>query len=843
LDGKGSAGVNRVRVGEFELVPSERSLISGGQPLELGARAFDLLLVLVENAGRLVSKTALIERVWPRVIVDENNLPAQIASLRRVLGAGAIRTVPGFGYRLELPVAAVAVPDAPEASAARSEPQRVAPRRNWPSPLTALVGREQELQELETALTRSRLVTVVGISGVGKTRLAQEILIREAKRSDGAVAWAALGGVQDARHVPSTIALSIGVSLGEGVDDFVTLARALEHLPLLLILDCVEHLSDLIATQLPALLSQTHAVRALLTSQVPLGVSGEVVYRLGVLPVPERNAPFEEAARCAAVEMFAQRAAAVDRRFELTHSNAALVTEVCRRLDGIPLALELAAARIPALGLAALLEHLDDRFRLLKVASLAEPRHGALQAAFDWSYGLLSAREQRALRSLSAFADTFSLGAAARCAADAGTDDAEAIDVIGCLVDRSLVSVVAVDPPRYALLETVRHFSREKLRALGELNAAQDRMAASVLEVLDRGYQEYWSLDETLWLYRYAPELENLRVALDWALSHDAILAISLFGSAWPLWAEADLGAEGRMRYEQLLASLSDAVPRKRVARFWEALAVCDSTRQCDRARYAAELAARMHGESGDARAQYYALMLLALNWRTDSEVARDSCSAARRLEESSWPARLLAHGALAEGALLTGAGRYPEARAAYERATRIALATSERQALAATVGVVELDIACGRTDAALQLARPLASSLRHIGRRDTQFELLVLAFGALLIDGELEEARGCGAELHDLARRFDMGKLYLALDAMAFLACQEGRFADAVRIATCAEEARAAHGQVRRQPAEEHMRSAVKTILDQRLGSQWESSASAERLDELSACSLALGI
>ena len=835
--------MNRIRVGEFELVPSERSLLSGGKPLELGARAFDLLLVLVENAGRLVSKTALIERVWPRVIVDENNLPAQIASLRRVLGAGAIRTVPGFGYRLELPVTAVTMSDAPQVSAARSDPPPGVPRRHWPSPLAALVGREQELHELDTALTRSRLVTLVGIAGVGKTRLAQEILIREIDRSDGAVAWTALGDVQDAQHVPSTIALSIGVSLAEGVDGFVALARALEHLPLLLILDCVEHLSDLIAGQLPVLLSQTHAVRALLTSQVPLGVTGEVVYRLGVLPVPEQNAPCEEAARCAAVALFAQRAAAVDRRFELTRSNAALVTEVCRRLDGIPLALELAAARIPALGLTALLEHLDDRFRLLKLASLAEPRHGALQAAFDWSYGLLNAREQRALRCLSAFAGSFSLGAAARCAADAGTDEAEAIDVIGCLVDRSLVSVVAVDPPRYALLETVRHFSREKLQALGELDAAQGRMAASVLGVLDRGYREYWSLDESLWLYRYGPELENLRAALDWALARDPILSISLFGFAWPLWVEADLCAEGRLRYEQVLAALSDAVPRERVARFWEAIAVCDSTRQCDRARYAAELAARLHAESGDARARYYALMLLALNWRTDSDVARESCAAARRLEESTWPARLLAHGALTEGALLTGAGQYAQARAAYERATRIALATSERQALAATVGIVELDIACGRTDAALQLARPLASSLRHIGRRDTQFELLALAFAALLIDGELQEARGRGAELYDLARRFDTGKLYLALDAMAFLACREDRFADAVRIAACAEEARATHGQVRRRPAEEHMRGAVRSILDQRLGSQWECGASAEPLDELSACSLALGI
>lgn len=248
-----------------------------------------------------------------------------------------------------------------------------------------------------------------------------------------------------------------------------------------------------------------------------------------------------------------------------------------------------------------------------------------------------------------------------------------------------------------------------------------------------------------------------------------------------------------------------------------------------------------MHAASGDVRARYHALMLLALNWRTDSAVACESFARARRMEDATWPARLLAHGAMAEGALLTGGGRYAEARIAYERAVRIALTTGERQALAATVGLVELDIASGCTDEALRLARPLALSLRHVGRRETLFEVLVLSFSALLIMGELEEARAVGTELGELARKSEMAKLYLTLDAMALLACREGRFADAARIACCAEEAGAAHGQVRRRPTEERMRSAVRALLDEHLGPPWESTASAQPLDELSACSLAL--
>jgi hypothetical protein len=235
--------------------------------------------------------------------------------------------------------------------------------------------------------------------------------------------------------------------------------------------------------------------------------------------------------------------------------------------------------------------------------------------------------------------------------------------------------------------------------------------------------------------------------------------------------------------------------------------------------------------------------MLLALNWRTDSSVARESFGSARRLEDPTWPARLLAHGAIAEGALLTGAERYSEARVAYERAVRVALTTGERQALAATVGIVELDIACGRTGEALQLARPLVASLRHVGRRETLFEVLVLTFSAELIGGELEEAQAHGEELYALARRSEMAKLYLALDAMAFLACQKGRLTNAARIAACAEEASAVHGQIRRRPAEERMRRYVRVVLDQGLGPEWESSAGAEPIDELSACSLALNI
>src|SRR6185437_5771568 len=190
-----------------------------------------------------------------------------------------------------------------------------------------------------------------------------------------------------------------------------------------------------------------------------------------------------------------------------TAQNTPLVAEICRRLDGIPLALELAAARVPALGVATLLERLDDRFRLLRLSGRSiDPRHGALHAALDWSYELLTRSEQQVLNRLGTFAGSFSLKAAAACVADPSIHSSEAIDLIGRLVDRSLVTALAVEPPRYILLESAREYALAKLAASGELEAARERMAATMLEVLDLAYQEYWSLDEAIWFHRYGPE-------------------------------------------------------------------------------------------------------------------------------------------------------------------------------------------------------------------------------------------------------------------------------------------------------------------------------------------------
>ena len=290
---------------------------------------------------------------------------------------------------------------------------------------------------------------------------------------------------------------------------------------------------------------------------------------------------------------------------------------------------------------------------------------------------------------------------------------------------------------------------------------------------------------------------------------------------------------------------LSDGLPRARVARFWEAIATFESTRQCDRARYAAELAARMHGDTGDLPARYYALMLLASNWGIDNEAARVAFDTARSLEDPAWPARLLGCGALTEGALLLTRGEFAAARAAYQRALRASLTVSERQALAATAEIVELDVACGDPAAALQLARPLVVRLRHSSRSGVRFGLLVAALQALLQTGELQEARAIGLEILELGTRLEPARLYTVLDAMAQLACAEKRYAGAARIAACADAAYALHGQGERRLTEARLRAQVDACLERELGPAWRETAvdRSAPLDERGACALALGL
>jgi predicted ATPase len=747
---------------------------------------------------------------------------------------------------LELQVTVVDDEGAPPPTrASASEGARLAtPRRSVPSKLTPIVGRQADLETVRRLLVAEPLVTLVGAPGIGKTRLAQEVLAIESAESSKAVAWVPLQPIADVRHVPAAIAVALGLSLPGENEGFDSLARALQGYEVLLALDGAEHLSAL-PNALSTLLYYAPELRLLVTSQTPLGIDGERVHRLAMLSVPRADAPLDAIREHAAVQLFCDRVTAGDNSFRLCSSNEVQVAEICRRLDGNPLALELAAARAPALGVSTLLERIDGRFRLLKRQGIADdPRHSTLHAALDWSFNLLSEAEKHVFTTLSVFPGSFSLDVAARCVADDSTDVADGIDLIARLVDRSLLTSLASEPPRYSLLETARQYALAKLTESQEIARARQRLAAAMLIHMDAAYTDYWSMDEAIWLARYEPDLANVRAAIDWASEHDAAIGVALYGSVWPLFVETDLETEGRTRFDQIVGLLSDQLPNTRVARFWEAVASYESGFHFDRARYAAELAAKFHSRAGNARALYYAQMLLALNSQGDPHAAQHAYDTAAALEDPAWPVRLLALGAKTEGTLAMTAGRFGDARAAYARSVRHALAASEHEALASTICIVELDIASGDLAGALQLARPLVQSLRHSGRRDTAIELMGLAFTALVLNGDLEEARTLGSEIVHVGERTSPGKLRLLLDAMACLALLEGNTTGARQLSALAEETRIAHGELSRRPALVRAREIVVEKMRDALGEGWQTSCSVKgRLDVASACRSALGI
>jgi DNA-binding winged helix-turn-helix (wHTH) protein len=372
-----------LRFGRFELQPHERHLLKDGVAVALGGRAFDVLLALAERPGRLVGKRALMELVWPGLVVQDNNLAAQVSALRKAIGDDLVATIPGRGYRFTGQIESAAPePPAPRATAT------TAFRTNLPSELPALLGRDDDLSALGGLVDRYRLVSIVGAGGIGKSLLAQHLLLRRRGAYPQGVCWVELGAVADAAALPGAVAAALGLEGGHG-DALSALLKALTPLSLLLALDNAEHLLAGVATLARALHDAAPALRIVVTSQAPLKARAERVLRLAPLTTPAANLPLAQARAFGALVLFADRAHAVDRSFALTDANLPAVSALCRALDGLPLAIELAAARVPTLGVPKLLASLCERLQLLTANRdrAAPQRQQTLRAACSGGWG------------------------------------------------------------------------------------------------------------------------------------------------------------------------------------------------------------------------------------------------------------------------------------------------------------------------------------------------------------------------------------------------------------------------------------------------------------------------
>ena len=547
----------RLVFGDFELAPAARALWRSGTPVKLGSRALDILIALASRPGEILSKDELTQLVWRGSSVDETALRVGVSAARKALGEGGeryITTVPGRGYSFVLDVEAT-----PAKLSPRAEPLK--PHRPPPQ-IARIVGRDAVIDGLVQEVARRRLLSLVGVGGIGKTTVALAIAAR-LRDAFEAVAFVDLAPIEDGSQVSAGVAAALGLNLRPQQDPIEEIAAAVEGRRVLLIFDNCEHLVDLAAAFAEDLLGRVPGVTILATTREALRASGEWVHQLSSLEAPPISSTLsaQEARGYSAVAMFEDRAACALGGYQLDDADAPYVADICRRLDGIALAIELAAGRLAELGIQGLANSLEDCFQVLTHGRrTALPRHQTLRATFDWSYQLLSPEDQAALRRLSVFSGYFT------------PDDADAVvgrdqrltDVGEGLASLHDKSLVAASPSggtlRYSLLETARAYAQEKLIEAGEADLCRRRHAERTRAAFDGAQAEWGRQPVRDWLQAYSGQLGNLRAALDWAFSSegDGAIGAALTVAAAPLWFHLSLLDEGMARVERAITWLKD---------------------------------------------------------------------------------------------------------------------------------------------------------------------------------------------------------------------------------------------------------------------------------------------
>ena len=750
------------RFGAFRLLPAQRQLFEGGVPVKLGGRSFDMLLTLVEQHERAISKRELMDKVWPNRIVEENNLHVQVALLRKVLGAGAITTIPGRGYRFVLPLGAEPAA-AEQVAGTATVPSRSpvsAHKSNLPEELGLLCGREQDVEAIRALLAQHRLVSIVGAGGIGKTRLAQTVAHGYRDTFPDGVWMVEFAGVTDRELVSAHLAGALAIPYGANKTPSDAIVAALAPQVALLVFDNCEHLLESVATIVEAIAQAAASIRVLVTSQEPLKTTEEHVYRLNTLAVPAAETSAADASTYGAIALFVARAEALDPRFRLTADNAAAVIEVCRRLDGIPLALELAAARLPLLGVEGLRARLDERFHVLTGgARYVLRRHQTLRAAFDFSHGLLSETERTVFRRAGVFVSSFAIDAAQAVCADAALDRWQVLDALGGLVDKSMVVAEGGRTPRLHLLETARAYALEKLADGGETAQLLERHAHAVASQIANTYHDYVHVAEAEWLARYEPELDNLRAALGWAFAHDSELAVALIGDSLKLWQELGLGPEALRHCEQAVAMLRPDTPPRAAGRLWYALAMLVANTWTARSTEAARRAVALLRDSEDNLVLVFALARLAGSRSTPTQEQRDALAELERLQQASWPPLLHAVVRYANAVVHRWEGRYAEARREFEESRALYLQGGAHiRAARCLLNVAGAAVLAGCADAALVASRQAADELA--GAHDPFWHLEALAgiFTALLVKEDAAAAHDPFVRAVPLILRYDLG-------------------------------------------------------------------------------------
>lgn len=773
----------------YRLLTVKRQLLADGVPVAIGARALDLLQALGRRRGETVSRDVLMAEVWPETIVEDNNLNVQINALRKLLGHEAIVTVPGRGYRLVLSGAGP-VPGPAREAASATEP----PRSGLPFARVSIIGRDDDTREVERSLDEHRLVTLIGTGGVGKSLLAQHIARRAEHRWRDGVVHVNLSDHDDLSPALGLLAGALRVRLPEG-GGARELAQALVGVESLVVLDGAEHLADRVAELAATLHDRVAGLQLLVTSQVPLKLSYEHLHRLMPLDVPAPDADLATAERCAAVALFVQRARMADTRFRLGDQNVGPIVQLCRALDGLPLAIEMAAWRAPRIGIQNLADRLPDDFHLLASQYRDVPaRHRSLGATLDWTHQMLSAQERVVFRRLGVFAGGVELPLVQDVVCDApgeGPLDPQAVvEALSTLVDRSLVTLSQPLPgiEHYRLLDAPRAYARRQLQACGELTPLARRHAEAFARRLEVAAHRYWDGHDGVqdWIDRFRLDLTNARAALRWAeLQGDTTTVVQILPAlalATPI--EDVPGGLELMRIGAAAAQRTGHGHCRLVLLSTMAAAYSHLNHPIppglredllDEAR-------RWSKSGGDGRWLYLALSMeaterLIANEAAQAQVALD---AARQLEDPRWPPLMQAKRWFAE---IWRADRQGDGAALY-RATEQFAAASRRAGKPAWKNhlcMINACVAAGRWDEALEHAERVRRSLGS--RRDLHVtcEASIQVMPALIERGHIDTAHRAAHAAFATAHR--IGHHAFLVDYLALILARQGRLQDAALV------------------------------------------------------------
>jgi predicted ATPase/class 3 adenylate cyclase len=642
--------------------------------------------------------------------LSQGELPPQAAL--RDLGAHRLKdlTHPEQVYQL---VAPDLQPEFPPLRSLEALPH------NLPLQITSFVGRELELLTVSETLNKYRLVTLVGAGGVGKTRLALQVGADLLDRYEDGVWLVELAPITDASLVPSSLASIFHVQQVENRTVTEALLHALKPRRTLIIFDNCEHVVEAAARLIDAILRNCPHIRIIATTRQGLGIAGEAVHRVASLavPVPEtqKDLTAEQAMQHGAVALFVERATAATESFRLTDQNASVVARVCQRLDGIALAIELAAPRLKALSVEQLETKLNERFRILTGGSrTALPRQQTMRALVDWSYELLTDDEKTLFRRAAVFGGSWTLDAASAICADEQLEEWTILDLMQSLVDKSMVvAKLSGSEQRYRLLESTRQYAQELLEKSGELEPMQTRHAAWYFQLVTKADSMYWSMPTKAWVALLEPDNDNLRAVLDWALGlkRDIELGAAMAAKLGNYWRLTSYEAEGRARIDAGVALSSEIISKKTIAELWLGRRMLEgaSAANWERLGEVSERAFELCKELGDETGMVLAGLGIAERHlrQFNHDEAGTHIDAALALAEKTGNRRLMANVKATMARNLHFAGKTEEARRYYAEALGIARAQGDDRLRSIIVGnLAEVEFAQGDATRALELGR-----------------------------------------------------------------------------------------------------------------------------------------